>query len=122
MFWTMIAVGVIIVIEVMRYIGSSYKPDERQNQPVRSRPGSPTVRIELEEDNSLPRENETITLWGSDEEGVWVSLEPASFNEMSIFQHNGQQDDLIAMRNSQHIAQVPNGTRATVLKGSIIGF
>lgn len=119
-FWTMFAVFVVFMMEVLRYVGS--KGPEKQEPASTPRPVPRIARVELEQDESLPHKGESVILSGLDEAGVWVSLEPGSFSDMSIFLQRGEQDQLIHMRDAQRIARVPNRTKATVIEGSVLHY
>ena len=120
--WIIAGLMMIALAEVVRYVGREAKEDRQQAQPVPSPPAQQRpVLVEFKDDRSRPQ-GETVTLSSADPEGVWVCLMPIMFNDMSVYVSQGQKENLRGMQSNLHADLVPNGTTATVLKGSVFGY
>lgn len=120
--WIIALLMIIAVSEGLRYVRRVAKEDRDQAQPPPSQPVPPRpVQVEISDDRSRPQ-GETVTLASDDPEGVWVCLMPSMFNDMSVYVHRREKEQLRGMQSNLQADLVPNGTTVTVLKGSVFGY
>lgn len=120
--WIVALLMIIAVSEGVRYVRRVAKEDRDQTQPPPSRPAPPRpVHVDISDNRSRPQ-GETVSLSSNDPEGVWVCLMPSMFNDMSVYVSRGEKEQLRGMQSNLHADLVPNGTTATVLKGSVFGY